>query len=415
MNESMDRALADWLRDGPDRGSSEGLERALAAARHTSQRPGWTFPERWLPMQLTMQRSPSLRPLMYLAIVALLVAALAVAAIIGSSQRRLPAPFGPAGNGLVAYDAAGTIYLADRDLQTPRVIEGGLGANLSPVFSRDGRHLAFWSATSQYAMSRHVYVQGVDDAGPARQVSDSRSPSIQGHVTPPAWSIDGSRLVYAAWTVDGLRLAAAAVDGSGVTFLTDPGELEPWTPVASPDGRWLAFRSRSPQADLVVMPFEGGDPRILLSVDTETDAFVNMAWSVDSTRIVYHRPDPATGTGVVETIGLDGTVTRVSRLGPVATDPSWSPDGHLISYGFEVDGLRHQAVVAPDGTGYRDLGPVGGCVMGWSPDSRYLFGFTTDCFSSKVTRIPVDDPSLAVVFDLPGNLTGMPDWQRVAP
>ena len=31
---------------------------ALAATRRTSQRPGWTFLERWLPMQLTMQRTP---------------------------------------------------------------------------------------------------------------------------------------------------------------------------------------------------------------------------------------------------------------------------------------------------------------------------------------------------------------------
>ena len=414
MNESMDRALTDWLRDGPDHGPREGLERALVTARRTSQRPGWTFPERWLPMQLTLQRSPSLRPLFYLAMVALLIVALAVAAILVGSPPRLPAPFGPAGNGLVAYDAAGTLYLADRDLETPRAVEGGLGANLGPVFSRDGRQIAFFSATSIGSAARHVFVASVDDRAPARQISDGY-PSMQGHATAPAWSIDGRQVVYAASTPDGVRLAAAAVDGSGVSFLTDPGDVEPWTPVASPDGRWLAFRSRRPQADLVVMPFTGGDPRILLSVDAETDAFVNIAWSGDSTRIVYHRPDPATGIGVVETIGLDGTVTRVSPPGPPATDPSWSPDGRLISYGFEIDGDRHQAVVRPDGTGFRDLGTIGGCVMGWSPDSTYLFGFTTDCFSSKAMRIPVDDPAKAVVFDLPGALTGMPDWQRVAP
>jgi WD40-like Beta Propeller Repeat len=416
MNEPMDRALADWLREGPDHGPREGLERALAATRQVSQRPGWAIPERWLPMQLTMQRVPAMRPLAYLALVALLIAALVAAAVLVGSQRRLPPPFGPAGNGLVAYDAGGTLFIADPDLASPRPIEGGLGAVLSPVFSRDGRSLAFWSATSPNAMARHLFVQGVDDPGPARRISWSY-PSIQGHATAPAWAVDGSRLVYAASTSDGLRLASAAVDGSGLTFLTEGGELSPWTPVASPDGRWLAFRSRSPQADLVVMPFDGGDPRILLTVDAQSDAFVNLAWSLDSTRVVYHRPDPdGTGLPVVETIDIrDGSIVRVSRPNEFSSDPSWSPDGRWIAYAREIDGERHSAIVAPDGSEFRDLGPVGGCVMGWSPDAKYLFGFTIDCFSSNVTRIPIDNPSAAVEFDLPGALTGQPDWQRVAP
>jgi Tol biopolymer transport system component len=119
---------------------------------------------------------------------------------------------------------------------------------------------------------------------------------------------------------------------------------------------------------------------------------------------------------VVETIDIrDRSIVRVSRPLGHNTDPSWSPDGRWITYGLEIDGEHHQVIVAPDGSGYRDLGMVGGCVMGWSPDSKYLFGFTTECFSSKITRIPIDDPSAAVVRDLPGNLTGMPDWQRVAP
>jgi Tol biopolymer transport system component len=365
-------------------------------------------------MQLTMQHSPAVRPVLILATIALLIIALVAGAILVGSQKRLPEPFGPAANGLVAYDAGGQLYLADADLTAPRAVEGGLGAVLSPVFSRDGRHLAFWSATSPDASARHLFVQAVDEPGPARKLSGSH-PSIQGHVTPPAWSIDGSRLVYAASTAEGLRLASAAVDGSDFRFLTEPREVLPWTPVASPDGRWLAFRSRSPQADLVVMPFDGGDPRILLTVDEQSDAFVNLAWSLDSTRVVFHRPDPQGGPAVVETIDVrDGTIVRVSPPGGHSADPSWSPDGRWISYGLEVEGVRHQVIVAPDGTGYRDLGLVGGCLMGWSPDSKYLFGFTTDCFSSRMTRIPIDDPSAAVEFTLPGALTGQPAWQRVA-
>src|SRR5215475_561322 len=51
MNASTDRpdsALRAWLELGPDRGRPEAIERALAATRRVPQRPGWTFPERWL-------------------------------------------------------------------------------------------------------------------------------------------------------------------------------------------------------------------------------------------------------------------------------------------------------------------------------------------------------------------------------
>jgi Tol biopolymer transport system component len=274
--------------------------------------------------------------------------------------------------------------------------------------------VAFWSARSLFSEERHLFVAAVDGATPPRQISD-RYPTVQAHATAPAWSVDGRHLAYAAKTTEGIRLALAAADGSGVTFLTDRDEVQPWTPVASPDGRWLAFRSGSPAAMLAVIPFAGGDLIRLLSVAEPSDAFVNIAWSADSTRIVYHRPDPATGQGVVETIDLDGTITRVSPQGQLGMDPSWSPDGRSIAYGTEVDGVRHTIVVAPDGTGYRDLGTVGGCVMGWSPDSTYLFGFTSDCFTSALVRIPVDDPAAAVTLKLDGATNGVSSWQRVAP
>ena len=416
MNEPMDRALADWLRDGPDMGPREGLERALLAARRVPQRPSWAIPERWLPMQLTMQRAPTLRPVLLLATIALLIVALIGAAILIGTQRRLPEPFGPAGNGLVAYDAGGKLYLADADLSETRAIEGGLGAVISPVFSRDGRQLAFWSATSTTARIRHLFVQGVDETGPARQVS-GKYPSLQGHVTPPAWSIDGSRLFYAAYGQNQVRLASAAVDGSGVTFLTDDTTPDPWTPFISPDGKWLAFRAQLPETNLMVMSVDGGAPKSLLSISEINDSFVNLGWSSDSTKVVYHRGNPDGGTAaVVETIDIrDKTITRVSRRGEISTDPSWSPDGRWIAYGVEVAGKRHTVLVAPDGSSYRDIGEIGGCVMGWSPDAKYLFGFTTDCFSSQLMRIPIDDPSAAVEFGIPGALTGQPDWQRVAP
>jgi hypothetical protein len=43
-DDAFDQILADWLREGPERGRVEALDRALAATRRTSQRPRWRQP-----------------------------------------------------------------------------------------------------------------------------------------------------------------------------------------------------------------------------------------------------------------------------------------------------------------------------------------------------------------------------------
>ena len=92
MNESMDRVLADWLDEGPVHGPREGLDRALAATRRVSQRPVWTLPEWWIPMELTAARAPRL-PIVALVMLALMIVALVASSVfVGSQPRELPAP-----------------------------------------------------------------------------------------------------------------------------------------------------------------------------------------------------------------------------------------------------------------------------------------------------------------------------------
>ena len=91
MNESMDRVLADWLHEGPESGPREGLERSLAATRRVGQRPGWTLPERWIPMELTMARTRVQRPILAIVMLALLtVVVLAAALFVGARPQQPP-------------------------------------------------------------------------------------------------------------------------------------------------------------------------------------------------------------------------------------------------------------------------------------------------------------------------------------
>src|SRR5262249_2433434 len=86
-------------------------DQVLATAVRTRQRPSWTFAGRWLPMADIAGRSAFVPRVPWRALgAALLVIALllvAALAFVGSRHAKVPPPFGPAENGVVAYAANG--------------------------------------------------------------------------------------------------------------------------------------------------------------------------------------------------------------------------------------------------------------------------------------------------------------------
>ena len=118
----------------------------IRLTERTSQRPGWTFPERWFPMSAITERMATAPrvPLRAVAVLALLLLALVAAALyVGSQQKRLPEPFGPAGNGLVAYSSGGDIFTADPVTGAAKAIVTGPELDRNPIFSRDGTKIVF--------------------------------------------------------------------------------------------------------------------------------------------------------------------------------------------------------------------------------------------------------------------------------
>ena len=115
-NDGFDRLLTDRLADSATYSIPDYFDDVLAVTARTRQRPAWTFPGRWLPMTDVARRpvfgaSLPWRTIAILLIVAALIVA-AAAAFVGS-RGRLPAPFGVARNGLIAYENAGDIYTYD--------------------------------------------------------------------------------------------------------------------------------------------------------------------------------------------------------------------------------------------------------------------------------------------------------------
>ena len=120
-SERYERSLPVLLEELAAPRTPDYFDDILGQVDRTRQRPGWTFPERWLPMSAVSERlatAPRV-PMRAVLAAALLLVALAVglALLAGGRKPAVPAPFGPANNGLIAFvDDAGAIRagLADR-------------------------------------------------------------------------------------------------------------------------------------------------------------------------------------------------------------------------------------------------------------------------------------------------------------
>jgi Tol biopolymer transport system component len=422
MNESMDRALADWLREGPDHGPREGLERTLAATRRTSQRPGWTILERWLPMQLTLDRSPSLRPLLLLATVALMIAALAAAALIVGSRQPPPEPFGIARNGLVAYEAGGDILVADAPGASGTVLIDGPENDVYPVFSLQGDRLAFIRGTPGKLELFVARPDGSDVrsvAGPFNTFDGLR------------WSPDGTTILIGSTDNGIFRLTVVAVDGSGARTLElgTPADWGSWRP----DGSVILFRGQPGDGTQAAAAYlaqpDGSNVRRLDLPASKTSVvdFEGLAWSPDGSRISYMSDGAKAGMGwQMHVVEIDATGEVVAdhplHLAPDSTGemlPVWSPDASRIAFILERDGQRQIAIAEPvDGAAVTPIGPstpasTSGIGHGWSPDGRTVL----------ITLLPEGEPQTFWSVDVAtGDLTQiaepiveLPTWQRLAP
>lgn len=419
MNDSMDRVFADWLREGPDSGPREGLERTLAATRRAAQRPGWTIPERWIPMQLTMTRTPSGRPLLLLAIVSLLIALMAGAALLAGSAQRLPEPFGVARNGVVAYWAEGDLLVADALGAAPRVLVSGPIVEGSSAFSRQGDRLAY---VRQEPDGLDLIVSRADGANPRVLVDGFHG------FGGASWSPDGTRILLGSSDRGIPRLSIVRADGSGGEVLeATPAEFAAWRP----DGQQIAFRSQPGDGTSAVYlaDADGSDIRRLDLGDSSNPAgdYGAIRWSPDGTRFTYMGQSLDVGDvgmriHVVDVDAAGAIVDHPMRFVAGSTDevmPSWAPDGRHLAFNLVHLGQRQIAITEPvDGAPVRLVGPtipsaLGGLGHDWSPDGRTLLVAVWPR-AGEAASWSVDVETGAAT-ELAGPVIDLPAWQRLAP
>jgi Tol biopolymer transport system component len=415
--DDFDRLMTSWMEaEGRVREPAELLDRTLDRTRAARRRPRWLVPEWWLSMQNTARLQAVWRPAPLLFLMALLLVALALVAIlVGGSQPKVPAPFGPAANGSIVYDANGTIQVVTQTGSGVRTLVTSIPNPSGPQFSPDGTRLAFWG----------------DNAPDSLYVADSEGRNVRRIATglwittdrPPDWSPDSRSIVLSTeGGPDRLDEHVVVIDvatGASVTIdRTVVGDARLFVPSWSPDGRWIAFvaMDRVSQGFRLWMARPDGSAVREVPTGDLTPTAVRPRWMPVGDRHVIAYDTVTTGPRAIAAFfDLDtGIEQRVD--GPASEDgvwPAWSPDGSRLAW---LGGPNPESIVlaAVAGTSTPNIVPGAGMSgpIGWSPDGSRIFGTAANDTELVIVTIDGSTPPVRLPHTF-GH--GLPDWQRLAP
>jgi Tol biopolymer transport system component len=341
------------------------------------------------------------------ALLAVLILLAGIALAVVGSQRRVPAPFGPAANGVVVYaTSSGDIATVDPATGVTKPIVGGPESDRAPAFSRDGTRIAF---VRQVAGGDEVFAVDVS-GGKLVRLTTGPMATVPGLT----WSPDSSKVAFAP----GGQLWIAKADGSGASEI-DLGDISAiveltWRP---PDGHDLIVAGKQDgKLRLFMVEPDGSRPIKRISpFDGGDEDFQWVTVSPDGGRVAYGA-FPAKQIHIV-TIdqGLDRVVAPDDGIG--LNFPRWSPGGTRIAVLQVPDGASPPtriAVFAAD-----DLSPhltltgptfTPAAQFEWSPDGTTILA---NQWGSDVTWLLDPAGGEGTKTDLHATFDRV-EWQRLA-
>jgi hypothetical protein len=248
--------------------------------------------------------------------------------------------------------------------------------------SPDGRLLAY--RTQLFGPDRVVTLSIVDlESGRKVTVRSDDAADLR-------WSPDGSTLAFTVFVCENFpactrshtRIEAISADGSRWTVFDDPTAIA-MIPYWTPEGASLRFGTvdapdgRSP-VTLHEAAADGSGAVVLGTLPIDTGP---PTWSPDGRRLAWlggggrTEADSFLELWVGSTDGQNATRLFTSGTGNVnGFGPTWSPDGHLLAFGYTVDttfaptfaGVTH--VIGVDGLGLHQVASVGG-PLAWLPST----------------------------------------------
>jgi len=418
-DDNFSRDLGRWLHEESVSRVPDHLGEVLVRTAATRQRPWWSSPERWLPMDtVATQRGMHLRPIAILLLIGALIVAVLGAFYVGTRPPvELP---GLADNGRILVAAGTKITSYDADGSNPRTLveaPAGLG---SVSVSPDGQRFAYYEGPEP-GQVKIMTVDGSDI------VTVPNPPGMSGgdQIT---WSPDSQQIVYPAFRDDREYVVKAAADGSSAEIVGE-GVIDPalgvWRASFSPDGEWISFigvDNAAGKGTIFLIRPDGTELHALPTVSLGTEPG-DLAWSPDPTvqRLLY------TGVVPTNTVRVFDVATNTDTEIAKSWWPTWSPDGDRISFwGTEVvdtsdglDGTAQRVVAIPAWTDGRscqehpELKDQSFCgPAGWSPDGSRLIA--PDITGTSILSVMADGTGKPIVIPIEaGGSESSVSWQPI--
>jgi len=349
---------------------------------------------------------------------AVLVALIGLALIaVGSRNPRVPAPFGLAANGQIAYWADGDILVADPDGTHAHAVISGPSDDLAPVYTRDGTQLTFLRSVSPTEATLMI---AASDGSGVRSV-------LKEPLTDATWfdSSPDSRSLAVVHTADDVR-ALSIVDiehGTMRTLDVNGLDVDYWVAFLPGTTSELLFGSRtgsgdSERAGIYSIQTEGGLPTAIAPVVTGPVEYKNVDLAPDGRTLTYWRWESPTLPGRIHQLDIVTKADRVLRFDPSAygeTGLVHSPDGSQVLLSRNGTAFA-QIMIAPADASRpgiavgrqfdKNADPP---IYGFSPDGKTVF-VTSDGATPKFY-----DAVTGAVRAGPSTPSNCCTWQRLAP
>ena len=228
------------------------------------------------------------------------------------------------------------------DIRAGTLTRFTVGGGSSPVWSPDGRSIAYRVPENPMGIRPGIYVRPVD------QVTAPQLVLPQGFAAPNSWTPDGRTLYFTAAGPGGADIGAVTVGDTTARWIVKT-EFSEREGQVSPDGRRLAYTSaRAGRSDIYVQSTGADAAAVQVSISGGS----HPRWSRDGRTIIYLEP-PGRFVGVTLAAGSEfavtsrATLSRMVNYATVSLDMAWDlmPDGKGLLYSDEGGGTNRRRIV----------------------------------------------------------------------